>query len=254
MASSDTLSVFVPNVGESVTEPTSSGARVFTTNTGDSLNSHIFPNMGGAIDDVGIKVPATGNTRTTFFGGTSADTSFIGNGDDNSVTFTGNATDAFISTGDGDDSVTAPAISDGIVSLGDGDNSAVTGALDGTSISAGTGDDFIAILDDANSVRVSTSSGNDTLIFGGNVSQSSIFLGKGADVLSFSGSVETTFVDLGNDAKLDQVFFSSKDDIGMGTEIFGAGDGDLLIIGGEEYVFDSDQMSFTTDDDTITFG
>ncbi len=254
MPSSNTLSVFVPAPGQTDTQMTESGAKVMTTKVAGDLNTTVYPNQEGAIDDVGLKMPTTGDTRTTFFGDTSTDTSFIGNGDDNSVTFTGDATDTFINTGDGDDSVTAAAISNGMISLGDGDNSAVTGALDSTSISAGIGDDFIAILDDANSVRVSTSSGNDTLIFGGNVSQSSIFLGKGADVLSFSGSVETTFVDLGNDAKLDQVFFSSKDDIGMGTEIFGAGDGDLLIIGGEEYVFDSDQMSFISDDDTITFG
>ena len=44
------------------------------------------------------------------------------------------------------------------------------------------------------------------------------------------------------------------DDIGQGTRIVGAGEGDQLIIGGEEYVYSMDQSAFVNGDDSITFG
>jgi Ca2+-binding RTX toxin-like protein len=254
MASSDTLSIFVPDPGTTVTQTTSSGARVLTSQTGDVTNSRVFPNNGRNIHDVSIREPASGDTRTVF-SGASKDTSYLGNADDNKVVFTGNAKNTTISTGGGDDTLIANDINKGTISLGSGDNSAITGELKNTTFTAGSGADSFIITDKANSVRISAGAGDDTLIFGGKVTDSTVLLGQGADVLDFSARVQNTWIDLGNDANVDQVSFFSKGDIGSGTQIFGAGDGDLLIIGGEEYTFDTSQTAFiSTQGDSITFG
>lgn len=256
MASSATLSIFVPDSGTTLTQTTTSGAKVTTVKVGDALNTRIFPNQGKTIDDVGIKEPTTGDTRTTF-SGASKNISYTGNGDDNAVTFTGDAKNTVINTGGGDDRLIANDISKGTISLGGGDNTAVTGALKNTTITSGSGADDLTILDKADSVKISTGSGDDTLIFGGKVSNSTILLGKGADVLDFSAKVQNTWIDLGNDSEIDQVFFNAKSDIGNGTQIFGADDGDLLIIGGEEYSFQSSEDGgyfISSQNDSITFG
>jgi hypothetical protein len=254
MASSDTLSIFVPDPGTTVTQTTSSGARVFTSQTGEVTNSRVFPNKGRSIDDVGIRESASGDTRTTF-SGASKDTSYLGNADDNTVVFTGDARNTTVSTGAGDDTLIATDINRGTISLGSGDNTAITGALKNTTFTAGTGADSFTITDRADSVRISAGAGDDTLIFGGRVTDSTVLLGQGADVLDFSARVQNTWIDLGNDADVDQVSFFSKGDIGSGTQIFGAGDGDLLIIGGEEYTFDTSQTAFISNQgDSITFG
>lgn len=254
MASSDTLSIFVPDPGTTLTQTTSSGAKVFTSQTADVTNSRVFPNKGRSIDDVGIREATSGDTRTTF-SGASKDTSYLGNADENTVVFTGNARNTTISTGGGDDTLIATDINRGTISLGSGDNTAITGALKNTSFTAGTGADSFTITDKADSVRISAGAGDDTLIFGGKVTGSTVLLGQGADVLDFSARVQNTWIDLGNDADVDQVSFFSKGDIGSGTQIFGAGDGDLLIIGGEEYTFDTSQTAFiSTKGDSMTFG
>ncbi|MCP9785119.1 hypothetical protein [Cyanobium sp. N5-Cardenillas] len=254
MASSDTLSIFVPDPGETITQTTTSGATVLTGLNGDTVNSRIFPNQGRNISDVGIQEPSAGDTRTTF-SGASKDTSYIGNADDNTVTFLGNARNTTISTGAGDDTLIATDITKGTISLGPGDNTAITGALKDTTITAGNGADSFTITDKADSVRISAGAGDDTLIFGGKVSDSTFLLGQGADVLDFSAKVQNTWIDLGNDTAVDQVFFNVRSDLGTGTQIFGAGDGDLLIIGGEEYASDYTQTAFiSTQGDSITFG
>jgi hypothetical protein len=254
MASSDTLSIFVPEPGETITQTTTSGARVFTSQTGDVTNSRIFPNNGRSIDNVGIRESASGDTRTTF-SGASKDTSYLGNADDNTVVFSGDARNTTISTGAGDDTLITTDINKGTISLGGGDNTAITGALKNTTFTAGGGDDSFTITDKADAVRISTGSGDDTLIFGGRVNGSTFLLGKGADVLDFSARVQNTWVDLGNDTDIDKVFFNLRIDLGNGTQIFGAGDGDLLIIGGDEYAFDTSQTAFISiQGDSITFG
>lgn len=258
MASSDTLSIFVPDPGKTISQTTDSGAKVLTSLSGDTLNTRVFPNKGRTIEDVGIKEPQSGpesvDTRTTF-SGASKNTSYTGNADDNTVTFTGNARNTTISTGAGDDTLIATDITKGTISLGSGDNTAVTGALKNTTFTAGNGDDSFTILGKADSARISTGAGDDTLVFGGKVSDSTVLLGQGEDVLEFSAKVENTWIDLGNDTALDLVSFFSKGDLGNGTQIFGAGDGDLLIIGGEEYKFDTSQTAFiSTKGDSFTFG
>lgn len=254
MASSDTLSIFVPSPGETITQTTESGAKVLTRLNGDTVNSRVFPNDGSSISDVGIKEPSSGDTRTTF-SGASNDTSYIGNGDDNTVTFTGDAENTTIRTGDGDDTLIATDIAKGTISLGNGDNTAITGALENTSFISGSGDDSFTVLDDVDSSRISSGAGDDTLIFGGKVTNSNFFLGRGADILDFSSEVTNTFIDLGNDSDIDMVFFNARSDIGNGTQIFGAGDGDLLIIGGEEYSYDGSEMAFiSSSNDSIIFG
>lgn len=255
MASSDTLSIFVPNPGETITQTTTSGARVLTSLSADTVNTRVFPNKGRSIEDVTIKEPTTGDTRTTF-SGASKDISYAGNADDNTVTFTGNTRNTSISTGAGDDTLIATDITRGTISLGSGDNTAITGDLKNTTMTSGAGADSYTITGKADSVRISTGAGDDTLIFGGKVSDSTIMLGQGADILDFSAKVKDTWINLGeNDAAVDQVFFNTRGDLGNGTQIFGAGDGDLLIIGGEEYTFDTSQTAFiSTQGDSITFG
>ncbi|MCT0207154.1 hypothetical protein [Synechococcus sp. CS-1332] len=254
MASSDTLSIFVPDPGKTISQTTDSGAKVLTSLSGDTVNTRVFPNKGRSIEDVGIKEPDSGDTRTTF-SGASKDISYSGNGDDNTVTFTGNTSNTSISTGAGDDTLIATDITKGRISLGAGDNTAITGALKNTTFTAGNGDDSFTILGKADSARISTGAGDDTLIFGGKVSDSTVLLGQGEDVLEFSAKVENTWIDLGNDTVVDKVFFNVNGDLGNGTQIFGAGDGDLLIIGGEEYSFDTSQTAFiSTKGDSFTFG
>ena len=144
MASSDTLSIFVPDPGTTVTQTTSSGAKVLTSQTGDVTNSRVFPNKGRNINDVSIREPDSGDTRTVF-SGASKDTSYLGNADDNRVVFTGNAKNTTISTGGGDDTLIANDINKGTISLGSGDNSAITGALKNTTFTAGSGADSFTI-------------------------------------------------------------------------------------------------------------
>jgi hypothetical protein len=257
MASSDTLSIFVPTAsGVTDTRTSTSGAQVLTRLNGDTVNTRVFPNSGRNINNVGIREPITGEDTRTTFSGPSKDTSYLGNAGDNTVIFTGNARNTSISTGAGDDTLIATDINKGTISLGSGDNTAITGALKATTITSGNGADSLTITAKAESVRISTGGGDDTLIFGGKVSDSTVLLGKGADVVDFSAKVENTWIDLGNDAAIDNVVFNFRGDLGNGTQIFGADDGDLLIIGGEEYKFDTSQTAFisTKSGESITFG
>ncbi len=256
MASSDTLSIFVPAAGTTITQTTTSGAKVTTSKFGDTLNTRVFPNDGKMIDDVGIKEPTTGKTRTTF-GGPSKDTSYIGNADKNTVTYTGDAYSATIKTGGGDDKVVGNDFTNSTISLGGGDNSATTGGLFKTTLTSGSGADSYTILGNSKDVKISSGSGDDSLIFGGKVNDGTILLGKGADYLDFSAKVTNTWIDLGNDSNVDEVVFNSKADIGKGTAIFGSGENDLLIIGGEEYKFSEAKDAFISSihpNDSIQFG
>ncbi|KEF41554.1 MAG: hypothetical protein ER33_10740 [Cyanobium sp. CACIAM 14] len=256
MASSDTLSIFVPGIGSSITQTTTSGAKVTTVKAGDVLNTRVFPNRGRSIEDVKLKEPSSGDTRTTF-SGDSKNITYTGNADKNTVTFTGDAKNLTVKTGAGNDRLIANDISKSTISLGSGDNTAVTGDLKNSTITSGSGADDITILGKADAAKISTGDGADTLIFGAKVSNSTILLGKGADVVDFSAKIQNTWIDLGNDSDIDKVFFNSKGDIGHGTQIFGAGDGDLLIIGGEEYAFKSSDDGgyfISSHGDSITFG
>ena len=260
MASSDTLSVFVPNAGDPPAEQMINGARVVTTSDGFST---IFPNAGKFIQDVGVQVPTSGDTDTTFKG-PSRDTSFIGNDDDNTVTYSAWAKDATVSTGDGSDIFSSKFMTKGDISLGEGDNEVDIAGTRRTSISSGSGDDTFNIDGNVKALDLDTGSGDDSLLFGGNVFGSSIKLGDGADFVEFSSLVRNTEIDLGKDplsdgpdSYIDTITFSSKDDILKGTRIVNAGEGDQLIIGGEEYVFDANQSAFisnTDPNDSITFG
>ena len=77
MASSDTLSLFVPNPGDPPVEQiTTSGAKVVTTSDGTST---IFPNDGDHSSRTSAsRYPCLAITETTF-DGPSKETSFIGN-------------------------------------------------------------------------------------------------------------------------------------------------------------------------------
>ncbi|MCP9798815.1 hypothetical protein [Cyanobium sp. Lug-B] len=255
MASSDTLSLFVPDIGQTLTQ-TVNGAEVVTGNLRDALRTQVFPNQEGRIRDVGIQAPESGDTTTRFLT-RSEDTSLIGNADDNSIVFGAVANNAFISTAGGNDSVNVNSFIDGTIDLGEGNDVAVTGAFTDSSISAGAGADQVTIRRTATSVDVDMGTGDDTLIFGGKVLFSSIELGEGADVLRFNRSARNTSIDLGNDFDIDKVYFETRSDIASGTVITGAGEGDELIIGGSEYVFsaaDSAFISTTDPGDSITFG
>ena len=246
----------MPAAGTTITQTTTSGAKVTTSKFGDTLNPRVFPTDGKKIDDVGIKEPPTGKTRTTF-GGPSKDTSYIGNADKNTVTFTGDAKNATIKTGGGDDTLVGNDFTKSTISLGEGDNSATTGGLFKTTITSGSGADSFTVLGNSNDFKISSGAGDDSLIFGGKVNDATILLGKGADYLDFSAKVTNTWIDLGNDFDIDEVVFNTKPDIGKGTAIFGAGENDLLIIGGEEYKFSEAKDAFissTHPNDSIMFG
>ena len=79
-------------------------------------------------------------------------------------------------------------------------------------------------------------------------------LGEGADSISFDGLVRQTTIDLGSDSVQDTISFSSMADLGDRITVTGASENDLLVIGGEEYFYDSSVSGFVNDTETITFG
>ncbi len=255
MASSSTLAIFVPPVGTTVVQDTASGSKVSTTQFVDTTRSRIFPgDLGNIVTDTGIKEATSGNTSTTFSGRTN-DTSYVGNDDTNSVNFTGTARNLTADLGKGNDSFRSTDIIDSSISLGDGNDTSVTRYTTDTTITTGAGNDSVTILKSANSVSIDTGTGDDTLIFGGKVTNSEVLLGQGADQATFSGPITNTTINLGGDTDLDTVTVNSKSDLGTGTVITGAGEGDLLIIGGEEYVFDNSKQAFISgSNDSISFG
>ncbi len=253
MASFDTLGIFVPEVGDS-TQVTTWGTPA-TVITNSDAETTVLPNVGTTIEDVGISYAAVDSTTTTStFAGRSNLTSLIGNEGDNAGIFQGKSNNGLVELGDGDDSVFATNIRQSAVDLGDGDNTLVTGQVNGAVFTSGDGDDSFTVTGTAKNLTVDSGAGDDTLIFGGNVSTSTFLLGDGADSISFGGRVRQTTIDLGSDTDVDVISFTSKAAIADGVVVTGAGDGDLLVIGGEEYVYDSDVSGFVGDSETISFG
>jgi hypothetical protein len=256
MATFDTLPAFVPEPGGTTTE-TINGSEAVTNNSRDALRSQVFINPEtGRISGVDVESPA-GFDTTTAFRGRSQDSSLIGNDNENGIFFGGRADNVSINTAGGDDSVNVNSFVGGSIDLGDGNDVAATGATTNASIMAGAGDDLVTIRRTATSVDVDMGTGDDTLIFGGKVLSSSIDMGAGADELRFSGSVRNTTIDLGGDTDIDTVYFETRSDIASGTVITGASEGDELIIGGTEYLYNAAESAFisTTDpNDSITFG
>jgi hypothetical protein len=249
MASSATLSLFMPNPGEATTQTTTSGAKVFSsTKTGEDLNSFVFPNQEGKVPkiiDVGIKEPTAGDpssedpSTTSTFGGPSKGTSYIGNDADNTVVYGGGARKPTIETKGGDDT---------FISMGR--------AVRNGEILSGDGNDQI-FINNAKSLRIGTGDGDDSLFFGGMVKNSDLSLGDGADEVFFSGKVQNTWINLGGkDEDIDQIHFATKEDLlGNGNRIIEADDGDMLIFGGEDtYTFDTTDNAFVNGDDSISFG
>jgi hypothetical protein len=253
MAPSSTLSIFVPEVGGRVTQDPP-GITVTTSRTNDLMQSRIFADSGNPIEDLDIKGPSSGNTRTTFSGDVE-NVSFRGNSNDNNVTILGESEDLKLDLGSGNDRLTSSDVEDAFLSMGMGDDTMVTDDLKDSFVSFGGGNDEAVILGDTKSTSFSMGSGDDTLVFGGDVRSVQIDVGEGTDEIFFAGTVENAWIDLGGDEDIDIISFDSSSDFGSGVVISGAGDGDLLLIGGEEYVFNSDEQAFiSSDNDTITFG
>lgn len=254
MAPSATLSIFVPEVGDSVSHDTSMGAKVFTTNNGSVVQTRIVPGSGGSISNLDIKGPTSGDTKTTISGRTN-NVSYVGNDDANTTTLLGKSSDLTLDLKGGDDKLISTKVVDGFVSLGEGDNSVVSGPVKDSFVTSGNGNDEITILGKTTSTSIFTGGGDDTLIFGGAVKGVNIALDQGADEISFFDKIEKTRIDLGGDSDVDTVFMNSKNGLGKGVVITGAGTGDLLVIGGEEYVYNANESAFISKtDDSITFG
>jgi hypothetical protein len=253
MAPSSTLSIFVPEVGDRVTQDPP-GVRVATSRTSDLIQSRIFSGSGRTIEDLNIKGPSTGNTRTTFNGDVE-NVSYRGNSSDNNVTILGESEDVTLDLGGGNDTLISSGIKDGFVSMGMGDDTMVTDDLKDSFATFSGGNDEAVILGDTRSTSLSMGSGNDTLVFGGDVRSVQIDMGEGADEIAFGGKVQKALIDLGGDEDMDVISFNSASDLRKGVVITGAGDGDVLLIGGEEYAFNSDEQAFiSSHNDTITFG
>jgi hypothetical protein len=247
--------MFVPPVGE-IDIQKSGGVKAFTTNDGKTVDSWVVPGASGAIKNLDIKGPASGDTNTTVFGKTK-DVSFLGNKDDNTATFVGKSKDLQADMGAGNDQVVTFSKSVGsFISLGQGDNKAIAGGdLKDAFFSSGSGKDDLKLFGKVSSSTFTTGGGDDSLIFGGTVKGSKILVGDGADKVVFSDKVQNTNIDLGGDNSIDKVIVNSAGDLGKGVRITGAGEGDQLIIGGEEYVYNDNQQAFISGHgDTIHFG
>jgi hypothetical protein len=231
MASSDTLGIFVPDLT-------------------------ILPNSGNTIENVGISIanPELSPTTTTFAGPSNL-TSFIGNEGDNTAVFQGKSRSSFVDLEDGDDTFIASNVGRSSVDLGDGDNTLTAGPVSQAVFTSGSGNDEFTVTGNAKELTIDSGAGDDTLIFGGDVRTSTFLLGDGADSISFAGSVRQTTIDLGGeDGDIDTVSFTSKAAIGDGVVVTGAGDDDVLRIGGDEYEYDSGVGGFVLGSETITFG
>ncbi|MBD2550663.1 hypothetical protein H6G65_13925 [Microcystis elabens FACHB-917] len=253
MATFDTLPAFVPEPGFSTSQLIST-SEATTNNRREALRSDVFAGETGRISDANIQLNPVESDTTTAFRARSENSQLVGNESDNQIFFGGRADNVSINTAGGEDSVNVNSFVGGSIDLGDGNDVALTGAFTGSSILAGAGDDLVTIRRTATSVDVDMGTGDDTLIFGGRVLSSSIDMGAGADELRFSGSVRNTTIDLGGDTDIDTVYFETRSDLASGTVITGASEGDELIIGGTEYVYNSEQNAWITDGDTITFG
>jgi hypothetical protein len=229
MASSDTLGIFVPEV-------------------------LITPNSGNTIEDVGISFEPGLSPTTATFQGPSNLTSVIGNEGDNTAIFEGKSNFGLVDLGDGDDTFIGSNVRRSSVDLGDGDNALEAGPVSQAVFTSGSGDDEFTVTGLAKELTIDSGAGDDTLIFGGDVRTSTFLLGDGADSIEFDGSVRQTTIDLGSDTDIDTVSFNTKADFADRVEITGAGDGDLLVIGGDEYVYEDSVGGFVLGSETITFG
>ena len=95
------------------------------------------------------------------------------------------------------------------------------------------------------------SSGNDSLVFGSDFVDfgSYINLGSGADTVVFGSNalLDGTVIDLGSDNQEDLIRFDSWEDFDSNIDyitIEGAGEGDILFIGYDEFHYRSDSNGF----------
>jgi hypothetical protein len=252
MASSDTLSIFVPDPGETIVDTLPSGATVTSTGGEDGSVTSTVTSETTPIQNVGLAYQ-TGVTETTFAGASNV-TSLIGNSDVNTGIFQGKSNFSFVDLGDGDDTFTGTNVRRSSVDLGEGDNTLTVGQVNQATFTSGSGDDEFTVTGNAKNLTIDSGDGDDTLIFGGTVGTSNFMLGEGADSISFDGLVRQTTIDLGSDSVQDTISFSSMADLGDRITVTGASENDLLVIGGEEYFYDSSVSGFVNDTETITFG
>ncbi|QPN65815.1 hypothetical protein [Synechococcus sp. CBW1006] len=191
-------------------------------------------NPSGVLNEVGVQI-VEGTQSTTIFDGKTVNSTFNGNDESNTVTFTGKVKDSSVVTGDGND----------IIQF---DKSV------GGDFEAGEGDDTLESDSKVKNTNIDMGNGDDSLVFGGTVRGASISGGDGADSFEFFGKIKNTTVDLGgNDGSVDTIRISNLDDIKDGFIITGAEEGDLLIIGDQTYNYDPTTDSWTSPDDTLRF-
>ncbi|MFY8149379.1 MAG: hypothetical protein ACOVNL_09205 [Prochlorococcaceae cyanobacterium] len=195
----------------------------------------------------------------TNFDGSSVNSVFTGSAQNNQVFFGGDTTGAQVSTGSGNDKIEFSGALRGVFETGEGvDKIRADGEAKDVSMALGQGQDKMRSLDTFKRSSVDAGDGDDTLVFGGRVRGADIFGGAGSDTYLFKDRVRETNIDLGgNDLAIDQLTFSGPQTADQlqaaGIVITGAEDGDLLIIGGDEYGFDSTTGGWVSGTDTLFF-
>lgn len=130
------------------------------------------------------------------------------------------------------------ATSNGVIKTFEGDDRVKTeGDTEDSAIRTGSGADRSVNKGDVENSTFNLGAGDDTAKFLGDVNNSTIQMGKGADRLIFGGDVTDTKVFLGDDTDIDRIEIGENADF-KGLQIVGASEGDLLIIGSSEYVYD----------------
>lgn len=118
----------------------------------------------------------------------------------------------------------------------------------GSAEDGGGQDSFTSFLRDVEDTHFLGNEADNAVRFFRDVDDSNIELGGGADRVAFFGDVEDTTIDLGeDDGEVDEIFIRRFADVDNLT-ITGADDGDLLIIGGQEFTFDFAKGGFVDDD------
>lgn len=189
--------------------------------------------ISGDIRDFIFEVPA-GTITNTVFNAKAVNSTFTGNDESNRVEFTEKARGLNFSSGAGADEV----IFDKSI---------------GSDVNLGEGNDDISATNKVKDSTIDAGSGDDSLVFGGIVRGSDILGGEGADTFTFKDKIKDVSIDLGgDDGSSDTIKIKSLDDI-KGLVITGADQGDVLIIGGEEYGFDPSSGGWVSGNDTLFF-
>ncbi|MEB3264403.1 MAG: hypothetical protein VKJ66_08540 [Synechococcus sp.] len=255
-----TIDQGVPGAQDDFTVVTTNGTQVVGTFVPDANQQNVVispPQSGEPLVDVGVQVNPGVNSVTTF-SASSINSVFSGSELNNQVFFDGDAVNAQVNTGAGNDRVEFNGALGGFVDLGDGtDKIRSQGQFKDVEANFGTGRDRLRALEDVRRSSIDAGEGDDTLVFGGDVRRADLFGGAGADTFTFRGTVRNTNIDLGGtDGGADVIDFRNQTAEQLqsaGIVISGADEGDKLVIGGDEYLYDSQSDGWVSGTDTLFF-